>query len=105
MNILLICSLGMSTSIVVKKMRQVANEEDKIDAVSITELDKNINDYDVFLIGPQMGFRLKEVQKKCEEIGNKTAAKIDMMAYGLGDGAKVYKQAQELYATLDLKKD
>ncbi len=45
------------------------------------------------LNGEQMGFRFK------------AAAKIDRMAYGLGDGAKVYKLTQELYATLNLKKE
>ena len=45
------------------------------------------------LNGQQMEFRFKE------------AAKIDRMAYGFGDGAKVYKLAQELYVTPDLKKE
>ena len=103
MKVLLICSLGMSTSIVVRKMRAVAEENDVIDAISIADLDNYINNYDIFLIGPQMGFRPREVKEKCEQIGNKTAAKIDMRAYGLGDGATVYKQAKNLYDSLNQK--
>ena len=59
MKILLACSSGMSTSLLVNKMKEVAileNIEAEIWAVGQSEVDSEIEKADVLLFGPQMRF-------------------------------------------------
>ena len=99
MKVLLICSAGMSTSVLVTKMRGFAAGGDVIEEKAFTELNDAIDDFDVVLVGPQMGFRFPAVNTLCQEKG-KAAAKIDMMVYGRCDGEKAYAQAKALYESL-----
>ncbi|WP_042463462.1 PTS sugar transporter subunit IIB [Neobacillus dielmonensis] len=97
-RILLACSAGMSTSLLVTKMEQhVAsiNEEAKIWAVGQDQAKKEMANADVVLIGPQMSFLKGELQKEADKYGIKVDV-IDMMAYGLADGKKAYEQALKL---------
>ncbi|EMK6963121.1 PTS sugar transporter subunit IIB, partial [Vibrio cholerae] len=60
-KILLCCSAGMSTSMLVKKMQQAAESkgiECKIDALSVNAFEEAIQEYDVCLLGPQVRFQL-----------------------------------------------
>lgn len=92
MKILLLCSAGMSTSLLVGRMNQVAKEENicaEIWACGDSESYAEIQKADVILIGPQMRF----LQKKTQAIaGNHPVCVIDMMTYGRMDG----KQAMRL---------
>ncbi|NOQ50360.1 MAG: PTS sugar transporter subunit IIB [Mycoplasmataceae bacterium] len=97
MKILLICGAGASTSLVMKKMNDfilTTNEQHQIEAVGIHQLDEKIHVYDVFLIGPQIKFALKEIQNKCMP---KPVAAIPARLYATADGAGVLKLAKELY--------
>lgn len=97
-KILLVCDLGMSTSMMVKKMQQAAAErqlEVEICAKSLREFNEAIQVFDVALLGPQVRYKLPE----CEKIAvqhNKKVACIDMMAYGTLKGDKVLDQALAL---------
>lgn len=54
-KILLLCSAGMSTSMVVKKMKEAAvekNIEIEIQAVGLELFSDYLNSYDLFLLGP-----------------------------------------------------
>lgn len=95
MNIMLICSAGMSTSMMVAKMRKVAKPGEVIEAYPYTALEEHIADFDVVLLGPQIRFRLEETKRICEEYGKK-AEVIDMRTYGTMDGASVYTMAEKL---------
>ena len=56
-KILLLCDAGMSTSLMVKKMKEAAEKkgiETEIAAVSIAKFEENLDNYDVFLLGPQV---------------------------------------------------
>ena len=58
-NILLACSAGMSTSLLVTKMEEAAEKQDinvNIKAMSSDNAFHSLEDYDVLLIGPQMRF-------------------------------------------------
>lgn len=58
-NILLCCNEGMSTSFLVKKMQQVAEENGlkvRIWAVSEPKVDTESKEADVVLLGPQIAF-------------------------------------------------
>ena len=99
-KIKLVCCVGMSTSILVNRMKKVAADrglETEISATSETEL---VNDWaknpaDVVLLGPQVRY----MQKKIEERVNHSVpiGLIEMRTYGLMDGAKVLDQALKLY--------
>ncbi|WP_409293781.1 PTS sugar transporter subunit IIB [Peribacillus sp. SCS-26] len=97
-KILLACSSGMSTSLLVTKMEQHAasvGDEVKIWAVGQDQAKKEMADADVVLIGPQMSFLKGELQKEAEQYRINVEV-IDMMAYGMADGKKAYEQALTL---------
>lgn len=97
-KILLACSSGMSTSLLVTKMEKHAQsigEEAKIWAVGQDQAKKEMANADVVLIGPQMSFLKKELQKEAEKY-NIQVDVIDMMAYGMADGKKAFEQAVSL---------
>ena len=97
-NILLACSAGMSTSLLVTKMEEAAKSkgiEVTIWAVSQDKAPKEMEKADVLLIGPQMRFMKKKFSKVAEEIGIPLEV-IDSMAYGRLDGAAVLSRALEL---------
>lgn len=96
-NIVLVCAAGMSTSLLVTKMRQAAEargEEAKIDAYSISEINTVAKDADVVLLGPQVRYQKKTVDDVVA--GRIPVDVIDMTAYGTMNGEKVYAQAVEL---------
>lgn len=100
-KIMLVCSGGMSTSLLVTKMQKAAQDmgvEYEIFAVSEPEgVDrlKQQNDIDVVLVGPQIRY----VQPKFAEIIGERPIKlavINMMDYGMMNGEKVLKAAIKL---------
>lgn len=100
MNILLCCSVGMSTSLLVKRMEKVASEhgeEHNIWAVPCDSIRYHIKKADVVLLGPQIRFLLPEVTK----LGNALGVPVDiinMVDYGTYNGESVLKQAKRLIA-------
>lgn len=98
MNILLACSAGMSTSLLVTKMEEAAKAkgmDGKIWAVSGDAVTANIDEADVLLLGPQVRFLLGRMQKLGEEKGIPVAV-IDTVNYGMMNGAAVLEQAINL---------
>lgn len=98
MNILLACNQGMSTSLVVTKMQQVAKEQGKdytIAAVEQYEIGNHIGEFDVLLLGPQCRHLLRRIKKLVGDAAPVDV--IDGMSYGRCDGAAVLKQAEDLY--------
>ncbi len=96
-NILLVCSAGMSTSLLVTKMQNSAKERGldvKIWAVAEAEAKNNWTDADVLLLGPQVRF-LEPKMKELTE-GKIPVSVIDMVAYGSMNGAKVLDTALAL---------
>lgn len=99
MNILLACSAGMSTSLLVTKMIEAAKKEGidgEIWAVSVDNIKTEVDKADVILLGPQIRFRLKEVEKSVAD-KNIPVAVIDMVSYGSMNGEKVVKQALDIF--------
>ncbi|SHI57553.1 PTS sugar transporter subunit IIB [Clostridium intestinale] len=88
-NILLCCSGGMSTSILVKKMKAAAIEkgiETEIWAIQMQDIDKHKEKADIILLGPQIRYALGEIQA---EVSTKPVFVIDIMDYGTMNGEKV----------------
>lgn len=95
MKILLVCSAGMSTSMLVTRMRDSAKErniEVEINAVAESQLINNLENLDVVLIGPQVRYLEKKIREFVEPKGIKVDV-IDQMAYGMLQGDKVLDQA------------
>lgn len=98
MKILLACSSGMSTSLLVNKMKESAKQqgiEAEIWAVGQSEVDKEIEKTDVLLFGPQMRFLKSKYLPKGKEL-NVPVDVIAPVSYGRCDGKAVLKQAIDL---------
>ena len=97
-RILLACSSGMSTSLLVSKMKDAAAEKGIEAEIWAVAQDKAVTDMakaDVLLIGPQMRFLKKKLSADAEKAGISLDV-IDPVAYGRIDGAKVLNTALEL---------
>lgn len=94
-KIVLLCAAGMSTSALVRKMKDAAMADGydcDISAHSVSEA-KNYADADMILLGPQVRYRLKEVQNQLP--GNKVEV-IDMKDYGMMNGKSVLARARKV---------
>ncbi|HCR43390.1 MAG TPA: PTS sugar transporter subunit IIB [Ruminococcaceae bacterium] len=97
-KILLFCSAGMSTSLMVTKMRKAAEKKNidvTIDAFPEAEMAKHLDGTDVVLLGPQIRYAYKRAQKLCEP-KNIPVALINSVDYGMMDGEKVLDFAMSL---------
>lgn len=99
-TIMLVCSAGMSTSLLVTKMQKAADAdgvEADIFAVSASEADQQLADknVDVLLLGPQVRFMKDDFQKRLEPKGIPLDV-INMADYGMMNGENVLKQALSL---------
>ena len=95
-KILLCCAAGMSTILLVQKMRKVADEEQyecEIEAVPFNITEPKIPEADVVLLGPQVRYNLAVLQQTFPDI---PSGCIDMMAYGMCNGKAVLDQARSL---------
>lgn len=66
MRIMLACCAGMSTSLVVSKMQEAAKEQGKdykIWAVEQGQIQEELGNFDVLLLGPQVRHILRKVTK------------------------------------------
>jgi len=105
MKIFLCCAAGMSTSMLVKKMREAADKKDidcTINAYSISEFEASLAENDVCLVAPQVKFQFEEFKKRAEDSG-KACGLIDMMTYGMMKGDVVLDQAVNLYQSMNNK--
>ncbi|MGF1727756.1 PTS sugar transporter subunit IIB [Photobacterium nomapromontoriensis] len=94
-NILLICDMGMSTSLVVKRMLQAADSEGieaTIEAKGSQDFKNVVANFDCILIAPQISYKLADFTAIANEHG-KPIALINMMDYGLTAGDKILAQA------------
>lgn len=98
MKILLCCSAGMSTSMVVQKMEKAAGSigfDVEIQAVGMDEFNEKIAGYDCCLLGPQIKYKLAEFQVIAAEY-NRPVAVINTMDYGMLNGDKILRSALSL---------
>lgn len=98
-KILLMCAAGMSTSLLVSRMQECAKQKGITDLViraePVDDLDKYVNEFDVFLLGPQIRYKEQEVRKVIEPLGKKYA-NIPPLVYGMVDGKKTLEIALNL---------
>lgn len=94
-KIYLMCSGGMSTSLLMNRMKAAANEqryECEIKAYGLTDAAKvKAADPDILLLAPQARFGLKELERSMPF----PVELIDMVSYGQVNGAKVLEMAKK----------
>lgn len=86
-KILLVCAAGMSTSLLVNKMKAAAKEkgiEINIDALPVSECSSVIDTVDIVLLGPQVRFQKPQVDALVK--GRIPVEVIDMRLYGTMNG-------------------
>lgn len=97
-RIMLACSAGMSTSLLVTKMEEAAKKaglEVKIWAISEAKIADSITECDVLLLGPQVRFILNKA-KDIAAPHNIPVEVIEMKHYGMCNGKAVLDRALEL---------
>lgn len=94
-KIYLFCAAGMSTSMMVNKMKAAAKDlgmECEIEAYAVAEVEERAKTADIVLLGPQVRFRLDEVKGKC----TCPVECIEPRDYGTMNGANVMKHVKEV---------
>ncbi|MBZ0312512.1 PTS sugar transporter subunit IIB [Clostridium butyricum] len=89
-KILLVCSAGMSTSLLVTKMQSAAKDkgiEIEISALPVAECSSVIDTVDIVLLGPQVRFQKPQVEKLVN--GRIPVDVIDMRLYGTMNGKAI----------------
>lgn len=99
-TIMLVCSAGMSTSLLVTKMQQAATDKGvdaEIFAVSTSEAPDQAakKEIDVVLLGPQVRFMKKQFEETFGPQGIPVEV-INMSDYGMMNGENVLNSAIEL---------
>ncbi len=95
-SIVLVCANGMSTGMLMNKMRAEAQKqgfECTVNAYPVSQVQSLADTADCILIGPQVRYELENVKKLCPNV---PVGVIDMVAYGRLDGAKVLAAAKTM---------
>ena len=99
-NVLLVCAAGMSSSLLEAaaiKAAEKRGHELEIHAISapqVARYDFKDHPVEMVLIGPQVRYKRKSIQKMAEPLGIKVAV-IDSIVYGMVDGDKLFDQIFE----------
>lgn len=100
-SILLVCSAGMSTSLLVTKMEAAAKEEGyecTIKALPFSDAPRVLEEVDCILLGPQVRFQKAAIEKMAagRNAGPIPVDVIDMRDYGTMNGKSVLATAKKL---------
>jgi PTS system cellobiose-specific IIB component len=99
-KIVLCCAAGMSTSMLVQKMKAEATKRAltlEIEAVPVAEIEGLLASADIVLLGPQVQYEFQRLSALAAPQGLPVAV-IDMMDYGTMRGDKVLDKAIALMA-------
>ena len=95
-NIVLFCAAGMSTSLLVNKMKAAAEAdglEYEIAAYPLSEAAEHGPSADIILLGPQVKYKLNDTKA---QFPDKPVEAINMQDYGMMNGANVIKRVKEV---------
>ena len=99
-KIMLVCSAGMSTSLLVTKMEQAAEkagDEVEIFALPMSDGINRLSTVDCVLLDPQVRFNLGKIKEEAAKVNPGLPVDvIDMKDYGMMNGEKVYNYAKKL---------
>ena len=94
LKVMFVCCAGMSTSLLVEKVNQAAEERGlEIEAYALgeTEAMKDLTQADILLLGPQVRYLESRFRKSLGNAKTKLGV-VDMRAYGRMDGEQVLEQ-------------
>lgn len=97
-KILLCCNAGMSTSLLVQKMQKEAasrGDSVEIEARPMNEAMDHIDEADVVLLGPQIGYAKGDFEKAVADKGTPVAV-IAMADYGRMNAKKILDDAEKM---------
>lgn len=93
-KVVLVCSGGLSTSIMAKKLREIGGNDYEVHAYGEQEYEEHLDGVDCVLIGPQIRYLLPGIQKK---VGNDVPVEvIEPRTYGIMNAAKVIEQLNRM---------
>ena len=96
-SVLMVCAIGMSSSLIETKTSKVAEEAGvpfEIQAIDVPEVGRwnfEENPVDIVLIAPQARFKIRSVTQAADPHGI-IVENIDSVAYGMIDGEKIFEQ-------------
>src|SRR2546430_9847312 len=99
-HVLIVCSWGMSTSLLVESMQAAAAEmqcELAVEALSAGEYFESLETCDVVLIAPQIRHLRKSIEQQAAAAG-KPVAMIEPFHYATMDGQAVLEQVLRLFS-------
>lgn len=95
MKILLACNVGMSTSLVARKMQEYSDQHElghMVQAVAFRDYAEHIQGFDVILLGPQVSYKLTQCQR---EAGCPVGV-IPSMDYATGNAENIYRYLETI---------
>lgn len=98
MKILLVCSAGMSTTLVIRKMENALSPKEKdweITARPVEQFKDIYKNYDVILLAPQIRYKKDELMELSKK-ENIPLSIINTIDYGLAKGDKILDIVREL---------
>ena len=95
-NVLLMCSSGLSSTIIKTNMKKAAEKigielEVEAKAESAVNIDRDIKPADIILLAPQVKYIQPDIQAKAGS--GKPVIVMEMRDYGLGNGENILKAA------------
>ena len=100
-QILLVCSVGMSTDILRGELIKYAKKEQiplEVKAVGVHAYKEYCTGYDVILLGPQIAYRREKIAAEC---GNLPVLAIAPGDYAAGNAAHILEQVETTLRGLD----
>ncbi|GHO45596.1 PTS sugar transporter subunit IIB [Ktedonospora formicarum] len=97
-SVLIVCSWGMSTSLLVESMLAAAQEQHlalTVEALSAGEYASKVDECDIVLIAPQIRHLRKSIEKIAQQTG-KPVAMIEPFHYATMNGEAVLIQVQQM---------
>lgn len=91
-KILLVCNAGMSTGILAKRIQDASNGVYQVKAYGLADYEKDINEAELVLVGPQIRYMIPEIQKSTKV----AVMGISPMKYGIMDGKGVYQDIKKI---------
>lgn len=101
LRMIIVCSWGMSTSLLVESMQSAAARMHiplTVEALSAGEFAARVEECDVVLIAPQIRHLRKSIEKLAHSVG-KPVALIEPFHYATMNGKAVLEQALQLQAS------
>lgn len=98
MVIRLFCDAGMSTMMLVRRMKEAAQKKGKdavIEAYPISMISERIEGADAVFLGPQVSYEFDKAQELCKPLGIPCEV-ISSTDYSAADGMAVLKEAYRM---------